>query len=501
MKILYLKHLKESILLCCSIGFYTQAAVKPNILLLVSEDTGPQLGCYGDPFARTPYLDRLGKEGTIFSKAYVTQAGCSPSRASIFTGTYPHENGQIGLATHGLKLYDKNPFIFINALKESGYRTAILGKIHVNPESAFHLDERLEGDSFGKRNVQKVTSNAMKFIEESDKPFFLMVNYADTHRPYVKQGEGLPLNPYNKEDVDVLPYIGYSNEILKEETADYYNCIERLDEGIGLLLNKLKETKKFSNTVIFYLGDHGAEMLRGKMTSYEGGLHIPLIIQWNGKFKAGQRVEELVSGIDLAPTILELGGAKIPKSLNGKSLVPLLNGKQILWRKYLFAEYNLHSPHNLFPQRSVRDNKYKFILNLLPGEPYTGYYNIEFGTGHTGDYDKFYNDHKYNEEILKTAPKKVQTAYSLLRKAQEYELYDLENDPSEFNNLANNESYKNILERLKSELNSWRLQTKDPLLSDKNLSLLKKQVQDCFNSGVYVKKTGDEWTFYDDWKK
>lgn len=490
---------KSALFVCCSIGFCAQAE-RPNILLLVSEDNGPQLGCYGDPFARTPNLDQLGKEGVIFSRTFVTQAGCSPSRASIFTGTYPHENGQIGLATHALKLYDSNTFIFINALKDAGYRTAILGKIHVNPESSFHLDERISGDSFGKRNVQQVAENALNFITRSDQPFFLMVNYADAHRPYKRQEEGWPLNPHGKEDVDALPYIGYSSDILKEETADYYNGIERLDAGIGLLLGKLKEAKKYKNTVIIYMSDHGAEMLRGKMTSYEGGLRIPLIMHWSGKFKAQQRREELVSEIDLVPTILELCNVKYPKALHGKSLVPLLNGQAIKWREYMFAEYNLHSPHNFFPQRSVRNGKYKLILNLLPGEPYTGYYNDEFGTGHVGDYDKYYSNRTLNEAIFKTTPIKVKKAYSLLEKAVECELYDLENDPSEFNNLAENESYTNILEQLKKVLQDWRVNTKDPLLEKGNLILLQNQVKDCFRSGKYVMKAGEQWTFYEAWK-
>jgi len=182
--------------------------------------------------------NNIGKEGVIFEKAYVTQAGCSPSRASIFTGSFPHENGQIGLATHGFRLYEKNTFNFFNALKESGYRTAILGKIHVNPESAFNLDARLEGDSFGKRNVQKVATIAMNFITESSQPFFLMVNYADAHRPFIKQDEGLPHDPYNDGDVDVLLNIGISDEIMTKEINNIIKYMNKsLNDLLGLLEN------------------------------------------------------------------------------------------------------------------------------------------------------------------------------------------------------------------------------------------------------------------------
>ena len=409
-----------------SLSIFASKEGRPNILLLVSEDNGPQLGCYGDPFAHTPNLDELGNKGVIFGKAYVTQAGCSPSRASIFTGSYPHENGQIGLATHGFRLYTESTFNFINALKESGYRTAILGKIHVNPESAFNLDEKLKGDSFSKRNVQEVSDNAMNFINKSDQPFFLMVNYADAHRPFIKQDEGLPLYPHNKGDVDPLPYFGFSDDNIEQQVADYYNCIERLDAGIGILINALKKTGKYENTLIVYLSDHGAEFLRGKMTPYEGGTSIPLLIKWNDNFKAGQRREELVSTIDLLPTFLEAANIKCPVTLNGKSLLPLLQGKKIPWRDYLFTEYHVHSVHNLYPSRTVRDKKYKLIINLLHGQENPEYKHRT---------NLYYGSATYVDSILKLAPKKIQNTYKLFRKAPEFELYDLENDPYEFNNL------------------------------------------------------------------
>ncbi len=464
---------------------------KPNILLLVSEDNGPQLGCYGDPFARTPNLDYLGKEGVIFEKAYVTQAGCSPSRASIFTGSFPHENGHIGLASHGFRLYEENTFNFINALKESGYRTAILGKIHVNPESAFNLDEWIKGDSFGKRNVQEISANAMKFITKNDQPFFLMVNYADAHRPFIKQDEGLPRDPYKKGDVDPLTYFGFTDDNIEQQIVDYYNCIERLDEGIGILINALKKTGKYENTLIVYLSDHGAEFLRGKMTPYEGGTRIPLLIKWNDNFKAGQRREELVSTIDLVPTFLEVAKIKCPKSLNGNSLLPLLQGEKIPWRDYLFTEYHVHSVHNLYPSRGVRDKKYKLIVNLLHGQP-----NPEY----THRTNLYYGGALYIDSILKLAPIRIQNTYNIFRKAPEYELYDLENDPYEFNNLAFNESYDEVLEHLKTVLQAWREETKDPLLCENNLHVLKKQVDSCYQNGEYIRPNMQYWTFYDIWK-
>ncbi|HET8737885.1 MAG TPA: sulfatase-like hydrolase/transferase, partial [Pricia sp.] len=243
---------------------------KPNILFIVSEDNGPELGCYGTQ-VRTPNLDKLAQEGILFENAYVPQAGCSPSRAAFLTGLYPHQNGQIGLATWKYHLYDPNTPNIPKSLKAAGYTTGIIGKLHVDPESAFPFDfSSIRKSNFARQNMEQYAIDAEKFMTGNDKPFFLQVNYPDAHAPFLKQVDGLPKDPLNADEVHPLPYMMLDNERLKALTANYYNCIMRLDTYVGDLIKALKKSGTYQNTLIVYIGDHGADMLRGKRTSYEG---------------------------------------------------------------------------------------------------------------------------------------------------------------------------------------------------------------------------------------
>ena len=262
---------------------------KPNILLIVSEDNGPDLGCYGNPYVSTPNLDRLAEGGVLFENAFVTYSVCSPSRSTIFTGLYPHQNGQIGLATHKYRMHQSYKSIPVY-LKEAGYRTGCLGKIHVNPESAISFDfHPIKSSNFSKRNLPSYAMHADTFINTSDEPFFLMVNFPDAHYPVQKQVEGLPVHPLEPEDVESIPFIGADSRRLREFTANYYNCMNRLDAAVGMLLEKLETSGKAENTIILYLGDHGAQFSRGKCSNYEAALRVPFIIKWPGEASSWPR--------------------------------------------------------------------------------------------------------------------------------------------------------------------------------------------------------------------
>ena len=188
---------------------------QPNILLIVSEDNGPDLGSYGVEEVTTPNLDNLANEGVLFENAYVTYSVCSPSRGTIYTGLYPHQNGQIGLATHKFRMYERFKTLPV-FMKEAGYMTACLGKIHVNPEDAIPFDFRaIKGANFGKKNLKKYAEESGKFMASAgDQPFFLMVNYPDAHYPLQKQVEGMPQNPMTGSDLSgTLPFVGADSEI------------------------------------------------------------------------------------------------------------------------------------------------------------------------------------------------------------------------------------------------------------------------------------------------
>ena len=453
------------------------AATPPNIILIISEDNGPELGCYGDPYARTPNLDRLAADGVRFNRAFVAQAGCSQSRASILTGLYPHQHGQIGLATWGFRLYRDDTPNIPRSLKAAGYRTGIIGKLHVNPESAFPFDfAEMPQGNFARRNLGGYAKHAERFITAGDQPFFLSVNYPDAHDPWLRQVDGLPKTPQTGQDVKALAYFGLDPPEMREMVADYYNSLSRLDTLIGYLLAALQRSGKAENTIVVYLGDHGADMLRGKRTSYEGGLRIPLIVRWPGYAKP-QVLEELVSTVDLMPTFLAATGAALVSGLAGRALQPLLGDGAAEWRTHLFSEYHTHAAAaNYHPQRAVRTDRFKLIENLLPDFINPGYADtnrkLEGDAIERGQVE-------FRGSLAKAiaaASPAVRAAYALMEKPPRYELYDLQADPHEFRNLAGLPEHGQILADLAKHLTAWREQTRDPLLDPKNLQRLTTEV-------------------------
>lgn len=447
-------------------------AARPNILLIVSEDNGPELGCYGEPSVKTPVLDQLAAGGVRFQHAYVPQAGCSQSRAAFLTGLYPHQNGQIGLATWKFRMYREDTPNIVRSLKAAGYRTGIIGKLHVNPASAFPFDfKKIPSSNFSRKQLSNYAKHAGAFFTASAKPFFLSVNYPDAHRPFVNRVAGLPEHPLGANDVKPLAYFGLDTPELREQTAGYYNCMNRLDTLVGDLLEALRRSGKTDNTLIVYIGDHGADMLRGKRTSYEGGVRIPMILNWPGHVNGGQVRQELVSTLDIMPTFLDAAGADPVKELAGRSLLPLLRERGTQWRRYLFTEYHTHSAHNFYPQRTVRNARYKLIHNLLPDQDNPGYdFTLK----------RFFAD---LPKTIESAPDDIRTAYHRMKTPPTYELYDLETDPHEFRNLAADAEYAEPLATLKERLVEWRTRTNDPLLNPENLRRLKAEVDACIING------------------
>lgn len=400
-------------------------AARPNVLLITADDLGNQLSCYGDDRLKTPRLDALAAEGVRFTRTFVTQSSCSSSRSSLLTGLYPHQNGQYGLAHLGFSMHpgQKNlPAL----LKAAGYRTGIIGKLHVEPAAEFPFDWKSEkGTAAGPtRNVRWVAEQSREFfasVKASGKPFFYYVNYFDPHGPYtpdVRQVDGLPETPMDPETVTPLPLRAPRLEARKRITALIYDCIARVDVGTGVLLDELEAAGLAENTLVIFWGDNGAVVLHGKCSCYEPGLQVPLLVRWPAQAKPGQVRDELVSAVDVMPTILEAVGIDVPAGLAGRPLQPLLRGDEApSWRKHLFAEMNFHTANMYLPQRTARDERFKLLLNLAPGADQTA-----------------------------------------------VELYDLEADPGESKNLADEPAFAPQRRRLESALRQWREETRDPLL-------------------------------------
>ncbi|UCS92061.1 sulfatase [Echinicola marina] len=476
-------------------GQTTAQASKPNILFIVSEDNGPELGCYGNTNVSTPHIDRLAKEGVKFEHAFVTYSVCSPSRATLFTGLYSHQNGQIGLATHKFSMYDSLKTL-PTYLKEVGYKTGIIGKLHVNPAASFFWDyEEIKGSNFEKKNLGDYTSKALEFIEAGpDKPFFLMVNFPDAHFPLQRQVDGLPENPLDADDIDgVLPFMGLESPRLREFTANYYNSMNRLDIGVGMLMDKMAEKNLLDNTIIIYMGDHGPQFSRAKCSNYEAGLRVPLIIKNPFTPKsAGLVRKELISSVDIFPTILDIAGVKQPDGLSGKSIMPLLQADiKGEWRDYVFAGGNGSTSMFFYPRRSVRNQRYKLIQNLLYTREnpkylfYANHLNEHFAGG-------------VEETELENAIPRVKAAYATWKQPPEFELYDLQNDPYEFNNLIDEGDFQMVKEELIAALKNWQIETNDPLAKPEVLQRFVAEM-DSVNANYpnhsYTKVKGFKWNY------
>jgi N-sulfoglucosamine sulfohydrolase len=441
-------------------------AERPNILLIVSEDNGPELGCYGDPYVKTPVLDSLAKAGTRFANAFTPYSVCSPSRACFLTGLDPSLNGQLGLATHKYAMYREWPNIF-SLLKKGEYRTGLIGKLHVNPESAFrpHIDFRaISGANFGRKGMGAYAEKAGEFFRGGEKPFFLSINYPDAHFPLIPQAGGLPKKEdlLKGENVKPLRWVGCDSPRLREATANYYNCMSRLDSLVGHLLEKLKKAGKAENTLIIYIGDHGAQFSRGKTSVYDAGLRIPMILHWPGEVKVGVR-NEMASVVDLLPTICEVVGVGAPEKQSGKSLWPLLKGEEVEgWRKEFLAVTTGSAPVIGCLQLALRTERYKLIHTPKgQGEnrsavAYLNQHNAHFIAGST-------------PEEIEESTGKVREAYRTYLTPPEFEFYDLEKDPCEFVNLVEDKASLEIFEEFKGRLHERLKNVGDPFAKVENV--------------------------------
>ena len=319
----------------------------------------------------------------------------------------------------------------------------------------------------------------------------MSVNFPDAHLPFIRQAHGRPANPQSAEDVKPMPWVGADSPRLREQVANYYNCLARLDIGVGLLLDELKRAGAADNTIIFYYGDHGAQFPRGKGSLYEGGLRIPLIVRWPGHAKADTVRNELVSTLDILPTVLEATGVAPPSTLPGLPLQPLLAGKDpATWHKYVFALATGSFPRACFVQQSVRDARYKLISNLRPGTE-----NLIAATYLNPKHPHFViTGARLDEQAA--APEHVRQTFKQWSSPPRYELYDLKTDPQEWHNLADDPAYAEVKSRLIAALEDWRRQTRDPFLDKDNLEAYVAEQMANRNLG-YRKDPNFRWSYLD----
>lgn len=428
----------------------------PNIVLFVADDLGwRDLGCYGDKQANTPNIDRLAHEGVRFTNAFVAASSCSPSRASLITGQYPHTNGVTGL-THVRKRLMLSPFhtTMPEILSKHGYNTAMEGKWHVAPyypTGWYGYRERLSG-MLPKDFWIPSSEKALKFIEVNrDNPFYLELDYMDTHRKDDGEfyfADGFPVDPENIRvpDYYTLP----DGPDIRTDLAKYYSNASKMDMMIGQVVAKLDELGLSENTLVCFVSDNGPPYPGNKMTLYDRGIGTPLILRRPGKIPAGTTNDNLMSTIDIMPTILETAGCPIPRHVQGTSALALAEGNRSEpLHDAVFAEMTYHV--NYLPMRAVRTPKWKYIRN---------YSDNAVGLDQCA--------HMGWAQKLCELPNQGWT-----RPRVPEELYDLENDPNEQKNLVDDTSFQEELATMRERLNRHMQETKDPYLGrefEKNYS-------------------------------
>ncbi len=435
----------------------------PNIVLIIADDMAwDDSTPYGNQKIKTPNLQRMADEGMRFDNAFLTISSCSPSRASIITGRYPHNTGADEL--HWPVPGDQ--ITFVEKLKEAGYWTGAAGKWHLGDEIRDRFDEIMEVDTSGFQLPSGDAGKAGKFVEtlegeaqsgcadwlplmekrDAKKPFFLWLAALDPHRPY---HEGiLGDDGHNTDDVTVAPYHP-DTEMVRKDYVSYYDEISRLDKYVGMVLDKITEDGDGDNTMVLFFSDNGRPFPRDKTTVYDSGIKTPWIVWWPGKVKAGSECSRLVSSIDIAPTALSLAGINDrSNTFQGKDFSRLLEAPDSAIREFVFAEKNWHDFEDHV--RAARNERYKYIRN---------YYN---DLPQTPPADGVRSPTYISMLAERTAGKLLPHQTTCFTKPRpKEELYDTVADPYELNNLASDSRYDHVLRAMRDALFEWEERTGD----------------------------------------
>ena len=450
-----MRFLLLALLFAAALPGSARAAEKPNVIFFIADDVSwNDYGCYGNEAARTPHIDALAANGLRFNHAYLTASSCSPSRSSIITGRYPHNNGKA--AELHLPIAGNLPW-FPELLREAGYYTALSGKHHMTstkgpegetrPKPFDHVDGgRAKGNSGGHANWVTVTKDRPK-----DKPFFFWFAAYDAHRDWDgdKQWDDDRYGPMHKPaDVIVPPFL-VDDEETRQDLASYYNEVTRFDHYIGEVVAELKSQGELDNTLIFVLADNGRPFPRAKTRIHDSGMKTALVAHWPAGIKtSGRASDSLVSVIDLAPTVLDVAGLKPAETMQGVSLQPLLARTATQVRKFAFSEHNWHDyeAHG----RGVRGDGFLLIKNFRPYQAWQGPADSVRSPSHAS------LEAKRDAKKLTPAQSDV-----FLAPRPAVELYDLRGDPHQLTNLVGRPDYNIQRALLSQTLDRWMEETHD----------------------------------------
>lgn len=405
----------------------------PNILWITSEDNSPFLGCYGDSFATTPNLDKLASEGFLYTRAYANAPVCAPSRNTIITGVYACSGGN----QHMRSQYNKSEIIqyYPQFLRQKGYFCTNNSKedYNINPAQTKGIWDESSGEAHYKNR-------------KPGQPFFAVFNSTISHESGLHKSIPAEQLRHDPQKVKLPPYHPNTTE-MRHDWAQYYDKIEDMDVWVGSILKELEESGEAENTIVFYYGDHGGVLGRSKRFVYESGTHVPFLVRIPKKYKylypaakPGDKVNRMISFVDLSPTLLSIIGIPIPEWLQGNAFL----GKQktadpeyaYMFRGRMDERYDM--------VRAVRDKQYRYIRNYMPYRIPGQHINYLWKAPSMRSWEQAFLFGECNEvQSVFWKPKPVE------------ELYDTENDPWEVNNLAADPAYKNVMVRMRKANNDW----------------------------------------------
>lgn len=447
-----------------------------NIVVVICHDIGQHLGCYGQSDVRSPNIDAFAETGLRFENSFCTAPQCSPARAALWTGRFPHANGVVGLSHAGfandLKPDEKH---LAQILRENGYETCLFGVQHeaVNAERCGYeyihgggCDGHAYDENFTCSRLADGFAEFIKEREKSDRPFFAQVGFFEPHRPFPKDED---VECLDQEQVTVPPYLPDIPEI-REDLVDMEASIHSADRAFGRIVDAVRSSEVADNTLIIFTADHGIPFPYAKMTLLDAGLEVPLILSGPGIPKGVRG--EMVSHVDVLPTLLDLVGVPYPDNLHGKSFHALLEQREYAPNKAVFGEKTYHTYYD--PMRAVRTDRWKLIANF------------EFTPRIETSPDYFDNGKSYVEAA------KAQNLIGINNYRPPYELYDLIQDPYELNNLADDPGFFEIRNRLIGRLYQWMEDTCDPLLNGAMMQGGFVQRMDRFKTTVENVKSGEK---------
>lgn len=422
-------------------------SVQPNILWITCEDISPDLGCYGLTEISTPNIDRLASEGIRYTHAFGHAGVCAPVRAGIITAMYPSAIGANHMRTQKSPGPSKS---YPAELPDSGYDV-------VPPPYVKCFTEYLRAAGYYCTNRSKTDYQFRPPITAWDRiipfreggadwrgrapgqPFFCVINFTGTHESRIR----MPAGKKSSRDLSTIPVAPYypDTPVVRNDYACYYDNIETLDSDMQEILDMLEEDGLSDNTAVFFYGDHGRGLPRGKRWLYDSGIRFPLIIRWPGMIPPGQVSDELVGFIDLGPTALSIAGVTVPNYMHGR---PFLGDRKAPPREYIFAARDrMDAAYDRI--RAVRDKRYKLIRNYMPDKPYAqpiAYRDLM---------PTMQEMRRLDAEGRLTGPQAL-----FMRKTKPpLEFYDTLKDPYEIDNRAGDPAYASIIERLESALDNW----------------------------------------------